>query len=238
MVPHDFVEEPARHDNRQYPGRGVKGRLQRRSLDEPERVIDRCACDPVSILVDLSCVKRQSQAYPPLDRTPVIVPADRSRERCRHAGDKQGLRHIWRDEDESAVAAIFCNASSPVDVALSEDLPEGVIQPAPNSELVQIGPGGVTETLHVDDHDRAVKRERRLVQRASPLACRIADGPNPQKRHARGQDVRTITSITQGSLGRAPAACGSLAQLRYPVFRMLLMPLAQTVSATVLDRRQ
>jgi hypothetical protein len=95
-------------------------------------VIDRRTCDPVSILVDLSCMKRQSQTHPPAGRALLIVPADRGDQRARDRGDKQGLGHIWRNKDESAVAAIFCIASSPVDAAQAEGLPKGVIQPAPN----------------------------------------------------------------------------------------------------------
>ena len=84
--------------------------------------------------------------------------ADRCGEHPRKASDQAGLGNFGRDQDERAVAAVLAHAAVPADPASRERLSQRLIQGLADSELIQVGPGRVTEPFHVNHHDRAVNR--------------------------------------------------------------------------------
>ena len=57
---------------------------------------------------------------------------------------------------------------SQLDPALPESLDQRLIKPIADRELVQVGPGRITEPFHVNHHDRAVNRKL-LMHSTSPL---------------------------------------------------------------------
>ena len=127
-----------------------------RCLGQPERVIDRGAGDAVRIVVHLARMQRHPQPHPFRRAAARVVPGDRCGKHPRKTSDQPGLRDLGRDQDERAVAPVLTDAASPADPALRESTSQRLIQRLADRELVQVGPGGVTEPFHIHHHDRAV----------------------------------------------------------------------------------
>ena len=91
IMPDHLAEQPVRHDQRERPGRRVKGRSQRRGIGQPERMINRRASNAMRIAVHLARMQCHPQPHPLRHGAPSIVPADRGRQPTRQDGDQASL---------------------------------------------------------------------------------------------------------------------------------------------------
>ena len=101
--------------------------------------------------------------------------------------------HIRRNQDEYTITAVLAHTVSPCDAASPEGLDHRFIEPVPDRELVQIGPGRITEPFHVNHHDRTVNRKP-LMHNASPSRASSGVGPfNPSGTPIKFPDTTSIS---------------------------------------------
>ena len=112
-VPHHLLEEPGRGDDRQHTRRAGQGRLQRARVQQPERQIDRRRGHPVLVVMDLPGMQRHTQPDPLRRRMRIVVRMQRTHQRGRQRFHQQTLRHLGRNQDENAIAAILATAIKP-----------------------------------------------------------------------------------------------------------------------------
>nr|WP_235921959.1 hypothetical protein [Lentzea tibetensis] len=158
VVPHDLAVEPLGHDQREHVVARLEHRAQHGRVEQPEPEVQRLARDAVRVVVDLARVQRDPQPDPRLGRAGGVVPAQRHRQPSGELVGEPRLRHVRRDEDQRAVAPVLAAALGPGDACLGERLLQRLVHRLADHELVRVGPGRITEPLHVDHHHRPVHR--------------------------------------------------------------------------------
>jgi hypothetical protein len=98
----------------------------------------------------------------------IVVRVQRPHQRGRQRFHQQALRHLGRNQDKNAIAAILATAIKPWDPRSAERVPHHAIEAIANSRLVAIGAALVPEPLHVNDNDGPVNGQPLILHRPSP----------------------------------------------------------------------
>jgi len=168
LVPHNLVVKPVRYDQRQHPRRVIQGRLQRRSLDQPECPGDRAAGNTVRVRMNLSGMQRHPQPDPRVRRAGYVVIAQCRRQLDRQPGHQPALGHLRGDQDQRTVPAVLDTATRPADPGAREGTCQRLVHAVPDRDLICVSPSRVTELLHVNDQDRPVHSRLMSSQSSHP----------------------------------------------------------------------